>query len=271
MNDFVVYTVTALGVLLSLFSMLFIYLGKSIAGTDEKPQTIKYGKLEVTTNSVMGLITASLVTAVLPLCLQFYLILEGKTQPIVKTLPIEAVKIGQADGEEMCGLLKGIYKLHFNYVFSKEDGTEITAKKGIWKANTCEPKQKGGFVLKGEDSTDFEIKILINNTYLPVAKGTFYYPSEVLIDEKGRPTSRIFEIARESRNLKIDEHVLEKHDLNKNRSFIEAEIKRALEIRDRKHDGMTTSYCAPAMGKMGERDTLAFICKDYTRVMVKSF
>jgi hypothetical protein len=48
----------------------------------------------------------------------------------------------------------------------------------------------------------------------------------------------------------IHEDILKKHDLNKDRSFIEAEIRRALDMRAKKHDGMTTSYCAPTIGKM---------------------
>ena len=32
----------------------------------------------------------------------------------------------------------------------------------------------------------------------------------------------------------------------------EAETKQALDMRAKKHDGMTTSYCAPTIGKMGD-------------------
>ena len=42
MNIYLIYIVTALGVLLSLFWMLFMFRGKAIAGTDDRQQTIVY-------------------------------------------------------------------------------------------------------------------------------------------------------------------------------------------------------------------------------------
>ena len=88
MNIYLIYTVTALGVCLSLFWMLFIFRGRSIPGT----QTIVWGKIEIKTTTVMGVLTASLVTAVLPLSMQFYIYLsraDPLSSEIVGGKPLE--------------------------------------------------------------------------------------------------------------------------------------------------------------------------------------
>ncbi|SCX59424.1 hypothetical protein [Nitrosospira sp. Nsp1] len=69
MNIYLIYSVTALGIFLSLFWMFFIFRGRSIPGT----HTITWGKIEIKTTTVLGVLTASLATAVLPLSMQFYM------------------------------------------------------------------------------------------------------------------------------------------------------------------------------------------------------
>ena len=152
MNDYIVYSVTALGILLSLFWMFFIFRGKSIAGTDNKPQTIRYRSLEVRTNSVLGVLTASLLTAVLPLILQFYLVLNG----------ISAVPRPEF-AKATCLSLRGDYKLRFSYVFAEKGEMRLIARSGKLRADTCEPAEAGEFILRSGDTTQFEVEFLVNS------------------------------------------------------------------------------------------------------------
>lgn len=183
MNIYLIYSVTALGVFLSLFWMLFLFLGRSIPGT----QTITWGKVEIKTNTVMGVLTASLVTAVLPLGMQFYmqLIRERPDPPSAETV---------------CELLKGKYTLHFNY-FGEKDGIRLVARNGEWKANNCEP-EKEHFALKGDDSTKFDIEFFHKGRYQLVASGIFEYPSTLLIGENGKLISRTFKVAENDTQFK---------------------------------------------------------------------
>lgn len=84
MNIYLIYSVTALGFFLSLFWMFFIFRGRSIPGT----QTIIWGKIEVKSNTVMGVLTASLATAVLPLCMQFYIYLN-RPNPLLREMLVD--------------------------------------------------------------------------------------------------------------------------------------------------------------------------------------
>lgn len=66
MNIYILYIVTSLGVLLSLFWTLFVFLGKPGGGENDVPQVIRYGKLEVRTSLVLINFAVSLAIAVLP-------------------------------------------------------------------------------------------------------------------------------------------------------------------------------------------------------------
>jgi hypothetical protein len=256
------YSVTALGFLLSILSMVLIFLGKSIPHSENKPQIIKFGWLEVKANSAIGILTASLITAVLPLCLLTYLLSIDK-------IPSESLA-----AEERCELLKGKYQLHFNYIFSEKDGTRLVARKGMWNADTCTTNySRTQFHLRGQDSTDFDIEILNDGIYQLVATGIFNYPAEVSINKNGELISRTFDVATSS--TKIIKHYpaikkAQKLGLITEIDNIEEIIDEALKIRADKHISLVTNFCTPTFGKHGGRDTLAFICQDYTRVMVKN-
>lgn len=252
MNIYLIYIVTALGVFLSLFWMLFIFLGRSIPGT----QTIIWGKIEIKTNTVMGVLSASLVTAVMPLCMQFYIYLNRPDPP---------------SGEVACESLKGHYNLHFNYVFGEKDGIRLIARDGNWKANSCDStKENLVFALKGSDTTKFDIEFFHKGRYELVASGTFEYPSTLLIGENGKLISRTFEVAGDATHIdkyydnwkRIGEDVTNEE--------VEGAIEQALKIRANIHIKLLTKYCAPTVGELGGRNALVFICQDYTRVMVKT-
>lgn len=81
MNIYILYIVTSLGLLLSLFWTLFLFLGKPVGGENDIRQAIRYGKLEVRTSLVLTNLAVSLVTAVVPLFLQSPLLFSGAVVP----------------------------------------------------------------------------------------------------------------------------------------------------------------------------------------------
>ena len=252
MNIYLIYTVTALGVCLSLFWMLFIFRGRSIPGT----QTIVWGKIEVKTTTVMGVLTASLVTAVLPLSMQFY-------------IRVQTERPDPPSAAEVCELLKGKYVLHFHYIFGEKDGIRLVARDGEWKANSCEPEEKY-LALRGSDTTKFDIEFFYKGRYELVASGIFEYPSTLLIGESGKLISRTFRVAGN------DTHIQKYYDNWKKivgddvtMEEVEGAIERALIVRANRHMELLTKYCTPTMGEYGGRDALVFICQDYARVMIK--
>lgn len=283
MNAYILYSVTALGVLLSLFSILFIFLGKSAAGTGNGSQTLKFGGIEARTNAVMTLLIVSVVTALLPLCLEFYLILTGamgaarqspEAVPISEAIPMPRITpaLNTTVSGRICEALKGKYRLHSDYVFSEGAGTRLTAKRASWNATDCEPsKEPGNFVLKGEESTDYDIEVIIQDKYERVATGTYTYSSEILIGASGRLISRVFEVAKDPPSLERYYIDLKKNGLIKNQSDIDEKIKTALEIRDKKYEGVATKYCTPALSTTAGRTVFVFICEGYTRVMVELY
>jgi hypothetical protein len=232
--------------------MLFLFLGRSIPGT----QTIIWGKIEIKTNTVMGVLTASLVTAVLPLCMQFYIYIN-RPQPD----PDLAMNV--------CESLKGKYTLHFNYIFGEKDGIRLVAREGEWKANNCVP-EKEHIALKGPDSTQFDIEFFHKGKYELVASGIFEYPSTLLIGENGKLISRSFKMAGN------DTHIQKYYDNWKKiisdevtMEEVEGAIEKALIVRANIHMQLLTKFCTPTIGDYGGKDALVFICQDYARVMIE--
>ena len=68
--------VTVLGIVLSVFSMVFIFLGKRIQGTSGKQQ-LSFKGLEMRTDSVILLICISVFAAIVPLYFQYSLHLKS--------------------------------------------------------------------------------------------------------------------------------------------------------------------------------------------------
>lgn len=235
--------------------MFFIFRGKSIVGTDDKQQTIVYGKLEVRTNTVLGVLTASLATAVLPLILQF----------------ISGPRPTGPDAKNTCLSLQGDYKLRSSYIFAEKMGMRLIARKGKLRTDTCEPSEAGEFLLRGGDTTQFEVELLVNEQYQLAAEGEYHYPSEISIANDGKLISRTFGLPEvESPYIKYHYDELKEKGYSKTFEELEAEILRALAVRNALHTDGTTKSCDATVGKGGGRVILGFICHDYTRVMVKT-
>ena len=260
MNINVIYSVTALGILLSLCSMLFIFPGKSIAGTDNRPQTIRYGNLELKTNSVLGVLTASLVTAVLPLVLQFILV-RGGDNPL---------PFGSVTAEMTCNALKGKYKLYTKYDFIKVADIKATVRNGTWDAATCEKgTEEGSFVLKGFDTSTHEIEIIINNRFEHVATQVTNYSSEVFIDRQGNLIRRTLHYPDQLPRVGPTQISLGERGLIDKEDYIKKKLDHYVKIRDRTHAGLKTKICIPAIAQNNGLTLLSFLCHDYTRAMIK--
>ena len=70
MDQYLVYLVTVLGVVLCMFSFAVIFRGQRVPGDEGNPQELEFKGLKVRTNVVVSLLLVSVVVAVLPLVLQ---------------------------------------------------------------------------------------------------------------------------------------------------------------------------------------------------------
>jgi Carboxypeptidase regulatory-like domain len=81
MDQVLVYLVTALGIVLCLFSFGVIFSGRRVPGDEEGPQELEFKGLKVRTNVVVALLLVSAVVAVLPLVLQAKISADRKAEP----------------------------------------------------------------------------------------------------------------------------------------------------------------------------------------------
>lgn len=262
MNLYILYSVTALGIVLSLFSMLFIFLGKSIAGTGTGRQIIKLFGVEIQTNSVMTLLIVSLFTAGFPLGLEFYLILKG-------CIDEDSLMFGTIS-ERKCESLKGKYELSQNYEFINTAGIKATAKEATWTANTCIKGEKGSFVLRGSDETTYHLVVIVRNNFEDVGKTTTKYNSDVLIDKNGQLISRTVYYETKEPSSDFDQINIEDRGFNEEeKAFIAKKLGEYDGLHKERHRILRTKTCSPALSENNGGSLLAFVCYDYTRAMTK--
>jgi hypothetical protein len=80
MDQGLIYAVTALGVVLSVFSFVVIFRGQPIPSDTGSAQELEFKGLKLKTNVVVMLLAVSVIVAVLPLSLQAWLL--GKEQDL---------------------------------------------------------------------------------------------------------------------------------------------------------------------------------------------
>jgi len=86
MDQALLYVVTGLGIMLSLFSFVVIFRGQRIPGDTGTAQELEFQGLKLKTNVVVMLLAVSVIVAVLPLLLQAWLTakaqdISAKAQP----------------------------------------------------------------------------------------------------------------------------------------------------------------------------------------------
>jgi hypothetical protein len=148
MNDYIAYIVTGFGFLLATFAMIFIFIGKSVSNNDNKQQLIKLYGIEARTNSIIAILFLSLITATLPMILQFIGVhTKSNSDPLVS--------------EKTCNTLKGKYRLYTDYDFINTRDMKATIRNGTWIADKCEKLDDGTFILEGSDTSHHEIELII--------------------------------------------------------------------------------------------------------------
>src|SRR5690242_1068851 len=198
------------------------------------------------------------------------LIEQGRELEQLRMVSIQTAGNYASDGKSLCQSLVGSYGLHQSYVFTAGVDTRSIATHANWKATGCEYNNKNNvFVLKGEELTDFDIEVIINNKYERVATATYVYTSAVSISKDGKLLGRTFETIKNPQDLKKTPKDRNGKSLDEYEKFIDEKIKEVIEIRAQKHKDLRTKTCTPTLGEMGGRITVAFICLDYTRAMVK--
>lgn len=262
MNPYILYSVTALGFLLSLLSMLFIFKGKPIAGAGTE-QYIEWGTFKIRMNSVTTLFIVSLVAATLPLGLEFYLV-KQRCCIIDDSLQKGTVS------ERKCESLKGEYKLSQYYEFINTGGIKATARNGSWITDTCKSLEDGSVVLKGIDRTTYHLVVIVRNKFEDVGITTTNYRSNVLIDRQGKLVSRTVYYENEKPDPKFTPLSLEGRGFTaEEKSYIQQRLKEYDELHDQRHDFLKTKTCSPALSENNGSTLLAFVCYDYTRAMQK--
>ena len=78
MDQGLIYAVTALGVLLSIFSFVVIFRGQRIPGDTGSAQELEFRGLKLRTNVVVMLLAVSVIVATLPLWLQAWLLAKAE-------------------------------------------------------------------------------------------------------------------------------------------------------------------------------------------------
>lgn len=174
------------------------------------------------------------------------------------------------DGESVCHSLMGSYALHQNYVFNEGVNARSVATNAVWKAANCEYNPRlDGYILKGEEETDFDIEAIINGKFERIATARYQYKSEVYIGKDEALLGRSFEAVLHPQNINKSYKDRYGNNFNKPEEFFDKIIKEIIEMRNKKHRELKTSPCIPAQGETGGRITLAFVCSGYTRTMVK--
>ena len=178
-----------------------------------------------------------------------------------------AVKSSTTVSQVKCNALAGDYKLYMDYLYIQEDDIRATAKNGSWKASICEKfNDNGEFVLKGEDSTEQQVEIKINQIYQPIAIVETKYQSIITIDNNGSLLKRTITNPTKisPRIIRIDGGKFLKHE-----NFIRDKLLEYEALIEKKHSDPKTTFCYPALAKAEGRTFIAAICADYARILVK--
>jgi hypothetical protein len=176
----------------------------------------------------------------------------------------------QLDGAAVCESLMGEYGLYQKYVFLESQDVRSVSTKAKWSAADCKYDQKhNAYVLRGEEKTDFDVEMIINNKYERIARAVYQYKSQVLIGKDGTLLGRSFEAVLTPTEVIYFQQDADGNDLPVSDEIITKKFKLVTQLRDDRHHNLTTDPCIPAIGKTGGRTSIAFVCRGYTRTMVK--
>ena len=212
-------------------------------------------------------LTAGLIIVVM---LSYYLIYNQKKLD-ERDAEIKLLKsVVQLDGASLCESLMGEYGLYQKYVFLESHDVRSVSTRAKWLAAGCKYDEKhNAYVLRGEEKTDFDVEMILNDKYQRIARAVYQYKSQVLIGKDGTLLGRSFEAVLTPTEVIYFQQDADGNNLNVSDEIIARKFKLVTQLRDDRHHNLTTDPCIPAIGKTGGRTTVAFVCRGYTRTMVK--
>lgn len=176
------------------------------------------------------------------------------------------------NGEYVCNSLVGKYKLDHPYTFVERNGFRTVGNiNSTWETDEkCEyDKHNNQYILRGRDTTYFDVQIFINKKYVTIATVKQEYPSEVFIDKEGRLLKRKFYATEYPPREENITDIKNKNLAKLTDEQIIEEVKKVMSYRDEKHRELETKGCSPLLGTKGGKTAVAFVCAHYTRVMEK--
>jgi hypothetical protein len=177
------------------------------------------------------------------------------------------------NGKYVCNSLRGNYRLDQRYTFVEENGYRSVANvDSTWSAKEeCEyDKDNNLYILKGIDTTFFDVEVFINKKYVPIATVKQDYESRVFISSDGKLIGRKFKATTYPPDEKNITQIHNDDTVGFTESLIIEKAKEVMGYRNKKHKQLETKGCYPLLGVKGGNTAIAFVCADYIRVMERS-
>jgi hypothetical protein len=175
-------------------------------------------------------------------------------------------------GEYICNSLIGKYKLDHPYTFVEKNGFRTVGNvNSTWETDEkcVHDKHNNQYILKGKDTTFFDVQIFINKKYVTIATVKQEYPSEVFIDMEGKLLKRKFYATEYPPREENIADIKNENIVKLTSEQIIKEVKKVMSYRDEEHRKLETKGCSPLQGLKGGKTAVAFVCAHYTRVMEK--
>lgn len=235
-----------------------------------RAERLKWWRITATTISSIGAI------CIVALAIDLY---RSKKEIIEKDEKIEVLnqQINQltetGDGSVVCRRLIGDYSLHHRYVFVVGPDARSVATKGTWKTSGCKyNKGDEAYILDGDEETDFDVEMYIKGKYERIARARYHYSSKVRIAKDGKLLGRSFTAVLHPQNTpQWFDKDKNGNSLNLTREQLMSKFKEITDLRNDRHEELKVAPCLPAVGKHNGSTLVAFVCQDYTRVMVKTY
>lgn len=226
-------------------------------------------------------IASKIIAAILVILFMFLEISEKENIQI--ELKAEKVKVEEKQkqiielerlrtGEYVCNLLIGKYKLDHPYTFIEKNGYRAVGNiDSIWETDKeCEyDNHNNQYILKGKDTTYFDVEAFINKGYVTIATVKQEYLSEVFIDREGRLLNRKFYATEYPPNEKNIINIKNNNISKLTDKQIIEKAKKVMDYRNEMHKILETKGCYPLQGVKGGKIAVAFVCAHYTRTMEK--
>lgn len=189
-----------------------------------------------------------------------------------------------------CKLFDGNYNLYQRYIFKDKDEYRIVANKtrADWKDIQCR-EEDNEIVLEGKDETYFEIESVIEGKFEAIAEVLYSYPSTVTLDKSTYAGKRRFGNSEQTyinikNRLKTESELeiksnekLTFHLKNNEQVWLDIsegsrreKIETAIKELNKNFNDKKPHNCHVAVGEIDRKIVFAFICQEYTRIMMRN-